>query len=112
MSGSPRSEGVFFFDFVIVLLFVSPAFADFSGRVVCVSDGDTIKVLPGVEKTGQATLLGDAWGSPSLDRFLAGGLAWDQSIRGIAVKQGYRLILVYRKQAAQSRCCVHIRRKR
>ena len=38
-------------------------------------------------------MLGDAWGSPSLDRFLAGGLAWDQSIRGIAVKQGYRLIL-------------------
>ena len=40
-------KGVFFFVFVIVLLFVSPAFADFSGRVVGVSDGDTIKVLPG-----------------------------------------------------------------
>ena len=40
-------KGVFFFVFVIVLVFVSPAFADFSGRVVGVSDGDTIKVLPG-----------------------------------------------------------------
>jgi endonuclease YncB( thermonuclease family) len=38
-------RGVFFFVFVIVLLFVSPAFADFSGRVVGVSDDDTIKVL-------------------------------------------------------------------
>jgi len=38
-------RGVFFFAVVIVLLFVSPAFADFSGRVVGVTDGDTIKVL-------------------------------------------------------------------
>ncbi len=30
---------------VLTLLFASPAFADFSGRVVGVSDGDTIKVL-------------------------------------------------------------------
>src|SRR3989442_2329901 len=45
MSGSPRSEGVFFFAVVIVLLFDSPAFADFSGRVVGVTDGDTIKVM-------------------------------------------------------------------
>ena len=38
-------RGVFFFVFVIVLLIVSPDFSDFSGRVVGVSDGDTIKVL-------------------------------------------------------------------
>ncbi len=30
---------------VLTLLFVSPAFADFSGRVVGVTDGDTIKVM-------------------------------------------------------------------
>jgi hypothetical protein len=62
VSGSPRSEGVFFFVFVIVLLFVSPAFADFSGRVVGVSDGDTIKVLPGVEKNGTGYFVGGCLG--------------------------------------------------
>src|SRR5437773_3020072 len=30
---------------VLVLVFASPAFADFSGRVVGVSDGDTITVM-------------------------------------------------------------------
>lgn len=30
---------------VLIFLFSPPAFADFSGRVVAVSDGDTIKVL-------------------------------------------------------------------
>ena len=38
-------SGASFCTVAIVLLFVSPAFADFSGRVVGVTDGATIKVM-------------------------------------------------------------------
>jgi hypothetical protein len=41
----PKKWRGILFVFVIVILSVSPGFADFSGRVVGVSDGDTIKVL-------------------------------------------------------------------
>ena len=38
-------RGIFGFVVAIVLLVISPAFADFSGPVVSVLDGDTIEVL-------------------------------------------------------------------